>query len=235
MPLVVKLNGTERVLNVLQQLQQKRGAPLTQRRVLEGIGDVVVRSIVRGIRNQVAPDGTAYKAPHRYGEGGKRLMDTNRLLRSISRDVIGDRVLVGSNVEYAAMQHYGGVQRPKRAKALAIPLTRQVARAVAAAGGWRAAYPDAFVFRSLSQGAFLVRRRPDAVADAENFQAGTRPAQARRKGGPTARRALEFLGILKKSQRIEGTHFLGLSKQGEADVFAYLERVVHRIVEEPQQ
>jgi phage virion morphogenesis protein len=220
MPIVLKLNGTEHVVKALTELSAtRRGQGLTTQKALETIGDLVVRSVQRGIRNQVSPDGTAYRPVNRYGEGGKRLMDTNRLLRSITREVSGDRVMVGTNVEYAAMQHHGGVQRPRRAQALAIPLTRQVARAVAAAGGFRAAFPDAFVFR-YSGGAFLVRKR----------QGETIPGTQRQRG-VSARRSLEFLAILKKSQPIEGTHFLGLSKEGERDILNYMQRVVSRIVE----
>jgi phage gpG-like protein len=210
MPYTVKLNGAEAVV---QKLRNLGGKGLMTSDVLRGVGELAVRSVKRGIREQREPDGTPYKPVNRFGQGGKRLQDTSQLLNSITYEISGDRVRIGTNVKYAAMQHFGGTQRPTHAKALAIPMTRQVARAVAAAGNFRAAFPDAFVFRSISQGAFLVRRKPDVAM--------------RTKG-----RGLEFLATLVKSVRIESTHFLGLSAEGDAAILHYLERTILRITGE---
>jgi len=175
--------------------------------LLRGIGLLAVRSVQRDIRAQRMPDGRPYPRTKRFGEPAQRLRDTNRLYNSITFQVQGSKVLVGTNVKYAAMQNFGGIQRPKNAKALAIPFTRQIARAVAAAGGFRQAFPDAFVWRSSVQGAFLVRKRPGA--------------------GPRSKNQLEFLAILLKSVRIEGSHFLDrLSMEGETDITVYIEKKI---------
>ena len=55
--------------------------------------------------------------------GGKTLIDTARLMRSITMKVTGKTLAVGTNVKYAAMHQLGGkvparVILPKRAKAL---------------------------------------------------------------------------------------------------------------------
>ncbi len=208
MAITVRLNGSERVI---QKLRKIGGPALTTADVLRGVGELGVRSIQRGIREQRSPDRTPYKRVTRFGQSGERLEDTKRLLRSITYEVDSGRVRIGTKVVYAAMQHFGGVQRPSRAKALAIPLTRQVARAVAAAGDYKRAFPDAFIFRHATQGAFLVRKNPNA--------------------GPRSKNQLDFLAVLKKSVRITGTRFMGLSKQGEGEIIAYIERAVQRLVE----
>ena len=41
------------------------------------------------------------------GKSGSTLRDTNRLMNSITSSVQGDSVIIGTNVEYAAVHHYG--------------------------------------------------------------------------------------------------------------------------------
>lgn len=48
--------------------------------------------------------------------------DTGALLRSVAHEVEGDKLRVGTNLKYARKFQLGGVTKPKRAKALAIPL-----------------------------------------------------------------------------------------------------------------
>lgn len=202
----IQLRGADGVVRSLK-LTRELIAGVGLSRLLEGVGTVAARSIRQGIRNQVSPDGRPYKKTSRFGRPAKRLQDTSRLLNSITYKVGTGRVTVGTNVAYAAMQHFGGTQRPKKGKALAIPLTRAVARAMAGRG-LRAAFPDAFTFRSISQGLFLVRKNPTA--------------------GKRSKNQLEFLAKLVASVDIAGTHFNELSKQGENDVLTYIERMILR-------
>ncbi len=203
MAITIRLNGVERVIRKLNRAAATRG--IVTRDVLEGIGFRAVRSVQRGIREQRSPDGAPYKPVSRFGAAGERLRDTSRLLKSITYQVEGDRVVVGTNVVYAATQHFGDPnRRAKNAKYLAIPLTRQVARAVAGRG-YREAFPHAFVFKSANGNLLLARKN--------------------------ASEGLDLLAVLKKSVRIQGTHFLGLSKAGEADILGYLERTIGKIVE----
>lgn len=226
MKVIVTLNGAEHVVERLNRARASKGMVTSD--MLKGIGELGVRSVQRGIRNQTSPDGTSYAPVNRFGQGGQRLQDTNRLLRSISYEVGNGRVSIGTNVIYAAMQHFGGVQKPKTAKMLAIPLTRQVARAVANGLGYRQAFPDAFIFRSAKGNLFLARR---------TSAAGTRRRLGLRKGDHSdvvALGQLELLAILKDSVRIQGTHFLGLSKEGETDILNYIERSIGKLLEAGQ-
>ncbi len=200
---------------VIPKVKRLASGSLVTPELLSGIGLLAVRDVQRGIRAQRSPDGKAYPTTTRFGEPAQRLRDTMRLYNSITFEVQGSKVLVGTNVKYAAMQNFGGTQRPSKAKALAIPLTRQVARAVVAAGGYREAFPDAFVWRSSAQGVFLVRKNPNA--------------------GPRSKKQLEFLAILLKSVQIRGTHFLDrLSDLGETDIQVYIEKKIGQMWEARQ-
>lgn len=200
----VKLIGAERVIATVQGLA--RDAVTSD--MLRSIGLLAVRSVQRGIRDQKEPDGSPYPAVNRFGQGGLRMVDSARILNSITFQVTGHSVMVGTNVDYAPMQHFGtaglpgGVLKAKNAKLLAIPLTRQIARAYVAGKSLRDQYPDAFLFRSNSQGLFLVRKFPNA------------------KRG--SKRQLQFLYQLVSEVTIKGTHFLGVSAEGESDIGAFM-------------
>lgn len=163
-------------------------------RLLHTVGQLVIREVQRGIRDQRSPDGTAYPIVTRFGSPGQRLRDTSRLLNSITYEIRGSKLFVGTNLAYAATQHFGEQGRKaKTARLIAIPMSRTVARAYRAGVSLREQYPDAFVFKSLSQGLFLVRK------------AGV---------GRSAKRQLEFLFRLVPSVDIQGVGFLGVSSVG---------------------
>ncbi len=67
----------------------------------------------------VAPDGSAWKPSWRVQErGGKTLIDSGRLVNSITSDSGDDYAEWGSNAIYAAIHQAGGEIRPKTAKSL---------------------------------------------------------------------------------------------------------------------
>ncbi|MDE2388929.1 MAG: phage virion morphogenesis protein, partial [Betaproteobacteria bacterium] len=67
----------------------------------------------------VGPDGTPWKPSWRVqARGGKTLIDSGRLLGSITADSGDDFAEWGSNAIYAAIQQFGGEIRAKTAKAL---------------------------------------------------------------------------------------------------------------------
>lgn len=195
----ITLRGAGKVIALMDGLPRE----MVSHDFLSGIGTLAVRSVTRDIRAQRSPDGTAYRAVTRFGQAGQRMIDTARLINSIHFEVSGESVFVGTNVDYAAAQNFGGTWGPKTAKLLAIPLTRAIARAYIAGKSLRDQYPEAFIFKSGNQGLFLVRKDPKAT-----------------KG---SKRQLEFLFKLVPSVTIQGTHFLDrLSDQGEDDIRTYI-------------
>jgi phage gpG-like protein len=62
------------------------------------------------------------------------LRDKGHLRASIAGKVDGLKVIAGTNLRYAPIQHFGGTITPKRAKSLVIPADRKVRREVETLG-----------------------------------------------------------------------------------------------------
>ena len=76
-------------------------------------------STQRRFETGTAPDGSAWPASFRAGlVGGRTLVDTGRLVQSITHNAQDDGVQVGTNVLYAAIHQFGGVISAVSAKAL---------------------------------------------------------------------------------------------------------------------
>lgn len=83
---------------------------------LKEIGEMLKRSTDERFDRQVAPDGTPWAdidgetmiAKRGTPGEGKILTHTTRLRRSINYQVVGDGLLVGTNVLYAAIHQLGG-------------------------------------------------------------------------------------------------------------------------------
>lgn len=115
-----------------------RGAK--KKRALTLIGVEMQRAAQSTFRQQRDPEtGARWKpiAPitlrSRPGGGGngKALVDTGALLRdlvSTPPQQDADSVSIGTNLVYARLHQHGGVVRPRRAKFLTIPLTREAGR-----------------------------------------------------------------------------------------------------------
>lgn len=87
--------------------------------LLNTIGVILTRDIKARIRaGQVKPSSKS---------GGTTLVRSSKLVNSITFLVSGDQVLVGTNLRYARIHHFGGIIRPIRAQYLAIPLTKAAA------------------------------------------------------------------------------------------------------------
>lgn len=95
-----------------------------------------------------------WKESHRAArEHGKTLTDTGRLAMSITHVAGEDFVIVGTNIDYAAIHQFGGVIRPKKAKALTVPIS-DIAK------GRRASeFQDLFVLKREGKPPLLVRRK----------------------------------------------------------------------------
>lgn len=102
-------------------------APVTRLMAPVAAGEVKQR-----FGEQRSPDGTAWlPLRNRRPRGGNlALMDTGKLRASISGRAEGtDSIVVGTNIQYAAIHQFGGIIRPRRGRMLAIPLTVEAQRA----------------------------------------------------------------------------------------------------------
>lgn len=84
---------------------------------LKTIGQALITSTQERIRNEVSPTGARWPALNPEYAAAKRgtgmLMESGRLVGSFSRQVSGSRLVVGTNVAYAAIHQFGGTIRPK--------------------------------------------------------------------------------------------------------------------------
>lgn len=74
--------------------------------VLDAIGGELLKRVQLNFRNSQSPEGVPW-APLKK-RAGKPLLNTTRLRNSITCEVNGDSVNIGTNVIYAAVHNFGG-------------------------------------------------------------------------------------------------------------------------------
>ncbi len=91
------------------------------------IETIAVSHMRMGMQLQTSPDGTPYPAPStwRIRGGDKRLLDQGILAGSLAAMSTADLLTLTANAPGARVQHFGAVIVPVKAKALAIPLTKE--------------------------------------------------------------------------------------------------------------
>ncbi|TCS62583.1 phage virion morphogenesis protein [Varunaivibrio sulfuroxidans] len=88
--------------------------------LMDEIGSMLVASTIDRFENGVDPTGAPWTPSIRaLSEGGKTLINSGRLMTSVTHDPGRDAVEVGTNVIYAAIQQAGG--RAGRGHAATIP------------------------------------------------------------------------------------------------------------------
>ncbi len=95
----------------------------------ETAGSFMVRSIANTFRMGGNPKWSA--SGRASAEGGRTLLLSNRLRNSIAFNAGRGDVFIGTNVGYARLQNEGGIVKPVKAKALAIPLHKEARKAAA--------------------------------------------------------------------------------------------------------
>jgi phage gpG-like protein len=94
------------------------------------IAVIASSAVKKGLTDGVSPDGTPFRPlgrPRPRG-GNKPLLDTGVLRASISAEADGTGLILRANAPGAALHQSGGTIVPVRAKALAIPISRDAAR-----------------------------------------------------------------------------------------------------------
>jgi len=120
----ISLKGLEKILRDLSRKEKKDIEELK-----DLLGSYTVRRAVERIANgEVKPETTEFTKKLRIKSGGKTLADTGRLMNSITYVERGNKVIVGSNVVYASIHQFGGTIKPKKAKYLTVPLTKEARR-----------------------------------------------------------------------------------------------------------
>ena len=111
--LEIKATGFEDISRALAALLAK-GDDLGP--LLDEIGAALVDSSIERFETSTDHDGDQWIVSGRAArEGGKTLVDQGHLRDSITHVVTGDSVTRGTNVVYAAIQHFGGTIKAKNA------------------------------------------------------------------------------------------------------------------------
>lgn len=105
------------IRQLLAELKAKLG---NASEAMDEIGELVKLSVKRNFEAEGRPQRWP-KSARAKAEGGQTLSHTNNLRNSFNHRVGPFAVEIGTNVQYAAIHHFGGVIRAKRAKALAVP------------------------------------------------------------------------------------------------------------------
>lgn len=94
------------------------------------IGTVMQADVRQRFQTSTDPDGRAWKPlKHPRPQGGsKPLLNTGQLRNSIVPAIRPDGGAVGTNHVAARLHNNGGLIKPKKGKALAIPVTKEAAR-----------------------------------------------------------------------------------------------------------
>jgi phage virion morphogenesis protein len=106
----IDINGPE-IINALGQLAYSANH---LEPALDEIGAAIAASIMLNFAEQHDPDGNAWEPlseatlANRRGGEGQILRDTGRLNRSITHNVSGQSVEIGSDIVYANMMQFGG-------------------------------------------------------------------------------------------------------------------------------
>lgn len=91
-------------------------------RALGALGGALANRIRLCFRLGQSPWGVPWRPLNPAFRTGQPLRDTGRLQRSITSQVQGDAVMVGTNVRYAAVHQFGATIFPRNAKYLAAPM-----------------------------------------------------------------------------------------------------------------
>ncbi|MFN7000266.1 phage virion morphogenesis protein [Thermaurantiacus tibetensis] len=89
---------------------------------MEAIAGVMEEAVRDRFADGQAPSGAPWLPSRRAREeGGRTLVDTRRLLESITQRATATSAEVGTNIIYAAIHQFGGTIRPRRGRALKTP------------------------------------------------------------------------------------------------------------------
>lgn len=123
----VQFHGQEKITEWLNKVLKQAG---DHSKLMHNIGSVLEHNTKQRINTGIGTDDKPWQKSWRAKlQGGTTLRDTSRLYNSIKYTVLdgGKRVVVGTNVFYAPVMHYGATIRAKTGKYLKFKTTM---------GGW---------------------------------------------------------------------------------------------------
>lgn len=123
----IQFHGQEKITEWLNKVLKQAG---DHSKLMHNIGSILEHNTKQRINTGIGTDDKPWQKSWRAKlQGGTTLRDTSRLYNSIKYTVLdgGKRVVVGTNVFYAPVMHYGATIRAKTGKYLKFKTTM---------GGW---------------------------------------------------------------------------------------------------
>ena len=110
-----EIKGDDQVIAALNKISNAK----MRAEIMDEIGSYGVSSTQQRFLDEQSPDGENWVQSFRAKQdGGSTLRDNSYLFQSLSHIFSSDSAAWGSNKIYAAIQHFGGVIKAKKAKAL---------------------------------------------------------------------------------------------------------------------
>ena len=113
----IQFHGQEKITQWLNKVLKQAGDHSS---LMHNIGSVLEHNTKQRINTGIGTDDKPWQKSWRARvQGGTTLRDTSRLYNSIKYQIVGGkRVVVGTNVIYAPLMHFGGIIKPKNGKYL---------------------------------------------------------------------------------------------------------------------
>lgn len=112
----IQMHGQDKLGEFMRRVERQVGNPAD---LWRDIGDILVHNIQQRIQTGIGTNDKPWQKSWRAQvQGGQTLRDTGRLHNSIFVRINGSKIVVGTNVVYAPLMHFGGVVRPKNGKYL---------------------------------------------------------------------------------------------------------------------
>ena len=123
----IQFHGQEKITEWLNKVLKQAG---DHTKLMHNIGSILEHNTKQRINTGIGTDDKPWQKSWRAKmQGGTTLRDTSRLYNSITYNVLdgGKRIVVGTNVFYAPVMHFGATIRAKTGKYLKFKTTM---------GGW---------------------------------------------------------------------------------------------------
>jgi len=154
-------------------------------------------------------------------KSSKPLLDRGVLRASTTYQFKGGKLIVGTNLIYAPIQHYGGVIKPKKAKTLTLPTTRKVRRLIETKG------VRGFIKKLQEEGYKIVWKPKSVIAIPPKPKKGKRRKRKPKYGLALKNGLGELVLIRKKEVKIPARPYMLLTEEE----LEYLKRRIREILE----
>lgn len=107
----IQMHGQDKLIEFMRRVEKQVEDPSD---LWRDIGDILVHNTQERFRTGIGTDDRPWQKSWRAQvQGGQTLRDTGRLHNSILVRISGNKIVVGTNVVYAPLMHFGGTIKSK--------------------------------------------------------------------------------------------------------------------------